>query len=209
MNKVSIWLSSKRAVGLLFRTLTNPNPMSIPVEAVCLLLALTVSLSPAGDKVTFPGSRRSLVDPSKRFSIECAKSADTSRRQFSLVFHDLKKGEQQNLLQFERSVEVDWSPDGNALAMTELVDRNITEIFIFTPDHPLTLLNVNNEILAATKELRSHAPFLFLYFRAIRWKNSKTLYVQVRGRGEEEAAEFGRCYDYVISGKIKQIPCDR
>ena len=174
-----------------------------------ILLLLAFNIVSAGDKITVPGPTNSLVDPTNRFSVECIKSSDSSDHQLLLVFHCIKSGRSKMLLSFARSADLEWSPDGNALAITDWIGSNVSEVLVFVPAHSYKLLNVDQSIVAFSKPLRSRQPVSHQYFEALGWRNASILRIQVSGRSERTTFAFKYCYEYTLNGKVKQVKCSQ
>lgn len=98
------------------------------------LLVMAFGSAGAEPAVTFPGPVAEARAPNSEMRVTYVDTGDTAEgvHEYSLRLQ-YPGGRTDEIDVFTRSVEVSWSPSGEALAVTDLVSSNVSDCYVFTP----------------------------------------------------------------------------
>ncbi len=167
-----------------------------------LLLAAVAAAAP--DPVAFPGPAEA-KDPTGRYAVSCVstKEADGSGHH-DLNLKVLKSGRSRLLLSFSRGATVLWSPDGNALAVTERPDGDFSTVFVFRPDGTAAPVDLDAVLAKTLGPLPERSGNAHVYLEAVRWLDAKRLRVRLRGYGDRDPEGFDELFDYELGGRFRR-----
>jgi len=176
--------------------------MKYKITTLILIAALAVALSvpvAAVSKVSFPGTSKA-PDPTGRYTITWADSSP-----HELFFKAIKKGNQQHFLSFTRHVDVFWSPDGNAFAVTDWGGSDYSDAVIYLPEEinkPINLKDALKKTFGGLPEIeRNH----HVYFEVLDWATPEILTFKVHGYGDFNPDGFEKVFDFNLKdGKINR-----
>jgi hypothetical protein len=147
---------------------------------------------------TFPGTPTHCSDPRGQWDIEWREPSGSGRH----VLWLRAAGARTKLLEFDRSVEVMWSPDGRALAVTDRTGSSGSVVRVFTGG---TL----HQVVTVEKPLRTSLgglPEIFAnghrYFEAVGWVNNEVLQFRVRAYDREPGKEYVGLFRYNLAGSV-------
>jgi hypothetical protein len=155
-------------------------------------------------QVQFPGPAHA-PDPSGRYDVvyrELPTEAPENRHELSL--RDTAGGQQRRLLTFGRSAAVLWAPDGNAVAITNWLGSNVSEVTVFfsagTP-HPI---DIDDELSRAFGALPERYQNDHVYVEAVRWLSARTLRFRLWGHGDHNPKGFNELFDFPLAEKPRR-----
>lgn len=101
------------------------------------------------------------------------------------------------LRRFDRSCDVLWSPDSAHIALTDWLGSNLSDVLIYSPEHPKTATSLSSVFPSNAipeVELRGHC-----YFEATKWLDEHRLSVRVFGHTDEvQAHSFQHKYVFDV-----------
>jgi hypothetical protein len=168
------------------------------------LALLTAALLCGGTSVgkptsgSFPGSAP-LSDPTGRWIIEWREATETLAH--ALLLRDNETGRLSRLLEFERSVDVAWSPDGAALSVTDHAASNESLLSVYWPSRPGVVLRVDELLTARGGEMPERIKNGHRYFKAASWLRPKLLRLSVVTYDDEPGREYRRLFDVDIDSR--------
>jgi hypothetical protein len=162
------------------------------LSALIGIVGLQVSLQA---QARFPSTIHTLRAPVGGLSVRWVEASSSSPHRLILQG---RAGKPPTLLQFERSVRVYWSPNGEALAVTNYEGSDQASTWIFrvaqAPD------SVHLDLASAPDSVR-HAPCIargHTYLEAVRWVDGRTLTVRLRSRDQAEHVCPVHSWTYVL-----------
>jgi len=172
-----------------------------------VVITLSVAITTAGgsrsvNPVSFPSNRTETASADGRFAVVNVDSDFEPHH--ALFLENRKTRVRRKLVEYGRSVEVLWNPNGNAFAVTDYVGSNISECFVYSTSADEAPVNVADEIqhsIANPIELASIQKNDHIYYAAVRWTSPQTLRVKVWGHGDVNPSGFIRTYTYRMQRK--------
>jgi len=163
------------------------------------LLALALAAAAAVDPVAFPGSTEA-KDPTGRYAVIGSAPGGTH----ALSLKDLKTGIAQPLLSYGRSAMVLWAPDGNAIAVTDRVNRESSSVKVFVPARPGAPVEIGAELDRSFPSMPERTGNRHVHLEAVRWLDAKTLRFRLRGYGDRDPGGFDLLFDYTLGGSVRR-----
>jgi hypothetical protein len=145
--------------------------------------------------VKFPRTNAA-IDPSKRFKVVWKEATDTSDHY--LILRDLKSRRWRKIVDFGRSVDFLWAPDGNSFAITNWVGSNCSEAWIGFPKD--SSKHVNLEYNSPQVSENHH-----VYYEILRWRNSSSVLLKIWGYGEHDPDGFEKYFEADLQGRLKEV----
>ena len=148
--------------------------------------------------VSFPGTSEA-PDPTGRYSILWFESSP-----HEAFFKNLKSGQISSLLGFNRGIDILWSPDGNALAITDHSGSSESSVLITRTDGPIHLFNLEDVFIrffGMPYEIYENG---HRYFEASEWVNSSTLLFKVKAHDAYPGKSYEGVFRYELGGEIKK-----
>ena len=183
----------------------NTNfPQSITCRAVaCAVVGVTILYSAAAfaAEVSFPSQLSEAREPRGIYAVVWNEA--TERKRHELLLKTLKTGKTELLLQFDRQVDILWSPDGRHVAVTNWVGSNVAEIVVFRPrlGKPIDLADVMDKAIGVLPQISGND---HVYFEALQWLDRQRLRFKVFGHGDHDRNGFEQFFDYDISGSVRR-----
>lgn len=151
--------------------------------------------------VTFPGQKPESISPNKRYAI---RNEDDEKRSPAhvLIFREAGLQEEHRLYEYDRSVDVLWSPLSNAVVINdhEGSDSSKPVLFSFAKGrNPIDLWPKLIEFLRALHQDPSALKNHHVYFTADRWLDGKSFLCKLTGYGEENPGGFTRYYVFELN----------
>ncbi len=157
---------------------------------IVLLIFAPPQIGAASYKVSFPGISEA-PDPSGRYSIIWSDSSP-----HELIFKNLKSAKSRHLLTFNRHIDVLWSPDGNAFALTDWGGSDYSEVLIYSSARigkSVNLRHVLKKTLGLLPEVQKNH---HVYFEALDWSEPWWLRFKIHGYGDYSPAGFDKFFKY-------------
>jgi hypothetical protein len=95
-----------------------------------------------------------------------------------------------------------WSPDGNAVAVTDGGGSDFSTVVVFLADHTQEPIDVGAELTRVLGALPERDLNHHVYLEAVRWQNPRTLRFKVRGYGDHDPKGFEELFDYQLGGRV-------
>jgi hypothetical protein len=163
-----------------------------------LVLALLFAAS-AADPVSFPGAAEA-KDPTGRYAVVGAAPGGAH----ALSLKNLKTGAALPLQPYGRSAMVLWAPDGNAVAVTDRVNRESSSAKVFVPARPGAPVEIGAELDRSFPAMPERTGNRHVYLEAVRWLDAKTLRFRLRGYGDRDPGGFDLLFDYPLGGAVRR-----
>jgi len=171
------------------------------MAVAAVLFATTCDVGASG-RATYPGADSS-KDPTGRWSIEYREPTLGSPHR--LFLKDIKSGRVSTLLEFNRHVECLWSPDGDALAITDYGDSNGSSVVVFRSRQPAKPIDVEQSLLAQIGRIPSLYENGHRYFEAFRWLATDKLEFRVHAHDAGPGEEYRGVFEFDLrTGKVRQ-----
>ena len=158
-------------------------------------------VAPSSSPCSFPGQRHHCSGPWAAATIEWREA--TASRGHELWLHRGARVDQ--LLEFGRSVDVLWSKDGTALAITNHLSSDGSDVRVVRLTetiHPVSIEEVFNRALGRPLEIYRHG---HRYFTAVSWESASSLRFQIRAFDAYPNVEFVGEYRYELGGQVQRI----
>ena len=153
-------------------------------------------------RCTFPSENQHCVSPGDRWEVEWQAPSGDGRH--VLWLKDFSSGIRTELAEFDRSVELLWSPDGRALAVTDHTASNESVIWVFTGPKLLPGVNVEDRLRASLGRVPEIFKNGHRYFEALDWSSSDLLRFRVRAYDSQPGKEYNRSFLYHMSGGVSR-----
>ncbi len=168
------------------------------ITALILLAVLVAPVAAASSKVSFPGLPEA-PDPTGRYAVVWSDAEP-----HALLFKDIRKGKLSDLLTFDRHVDVFWSPDGNAFAITDWGGSNYSEAFIYFPTELKAAIDLQDVIKNTFGIVPEIAQNDHVYFEVLGWITPDKLKFKVHGYGDFNRHGFTKRYEYNLKNRKLQ-----
>lgn len=154
--------------------------------------------SPALARPTaFPGSD-ALASPDRKLEV-LSVPPDNNESRHRLIVKSLANGEQRTLLAFTRHVDVQWSPDGSALAITDYSASNRSDCLIATHDgHVLSAWTASEAFVHRTLQENHHA-----FLRCKKWTDNHTVAVELTAYGDIDPKGVKKRLLFSLDGRVR------
>ena len=146
--------------------------------------------------VAFPGTSEA-PDPTGRYSVLWLEDSP-----HKLFFKDLKTGQSSSLLVFNRWVEVLWSPDGNAFAITDHSGSSESSVLVTRTGGPLNLLNLGDVFAKSFGKPDEIYENGHIYFEVLEWINSTTLLFTIEAYDAHPDRGYKATFRYTLGNGI-------
>lgn len=176
--------------------------MNNKITVLIVLALMAAPFGVAGDafKVSFPGTSEA-PDPSGRYSIIWVDS-----KPHDLFFKNLKTDKRRHLFTFNRHLDVLWSPDGNAFAITDWGGSDYSEVLVYSPaslNKPINLQEVLKRSFGSLPEVQKNH---HVYFEALDWSVPWLLRFKIHGYGDYSPGGFDLFFNYKLKeNKVSKI----
>jgi hypothetical protein len=148
---------------------------------------------------SFPGNLRA-VSLDRRFAIV---SEDRSAEPYyhTLFLEDLKLKKRRKIIEYERSAEVLWNPDGKSIALTDHEGSNFALCRVFFVNDQIKTIPVLENLpkrvsVREQKEIQRNG---HLYVQAVQWINPDVLRIKIWSHDSESRTGFERFCRFSIS----------
>ena len=166
------------------------------IVLACSTLSAQAPVSPATATVSFPANSEAL-SPDGRYAIV---DIDRSSEPYHVVFlKNLQVNSRRELFDYDRHVDVLWSPDSKSFAVTDYGDSDFSRCNIFSVDEKIARIPVLDHLFRTLpeseqkrlKRLQSNHHF---YVAASAWTGPKELRLKIWGYGDADPKGFTRYY---------------
>jgi hypothetical protein len=151
----------------------------------------------------FPGTTTVCEAPGKRTRVNWQEASEGRRHR--LLLSNADGGGALKLLDFDRSVEIFWAPDGNTLAITDRGGSDFAAIWVASVKRPGNLANVEERFIAALGRPAAIYRNGHRYFEAIRWVDNAALLFQVRAYDSTPGKEYTARFVYHLDGRVAPV----
>ena len=148
--------------------------------------------------VSFPGTSEA-PDPTGRYSVLWFEDSP-----HELFFKDLKTGQNSSLLVFNRWVDVFWSPDGNAFAITDHSGSSESSVLVTRTDGTLHLLNLEDVFVRSFGKPDEIYENGHIYFEVLEWINSTTLLFKIQAHDAHPDRNYKATFRYKLGDGISK-----
>jgi hypothetical protein len=153
---------------------------------------------------TFPGVQEGCRDPTGRWSIQWREPSAGAKHE--LWLKPIRGGAMTKLLEFNRSVDLLWSPAGRALAITDHAGSSESNLKVATGGTLERIENVEEKLQASLGQLPAIFNKGHRYFEAVRWVRSDALLFRVRAYDSEPGNEYRGTFRYNLTGRVTREP---
>jgi len=152
----------------------------------------------------FPGADHTCQDPRGRWAIEWREASGGGRH--VLWLKSLVSGGARKLLEFDRSVELLWSPSGKALAVTDRAGSNDSVLRVFSGPTLMRAVNVEGRLRASVGRVPEIFDNGHRYFEAVGWVATDVLQFRVRAYDNAPGREYVNTFRYELAGRVSREP---
>jgi hypothetical protein len=180
------------------------NMRPLLVFWILLSLALVGAAHAAGTSFP-PDSLQPAVARNPSGTYEAIWSPASGAHAQRLYLKDVRTGRTHKLVEFDRGVDVLWSPDGRRLAITNWLGSNVSEVIVLRlgARRRTNLADALYKSLGIQPEISGND---HIYFEALRWVGPKRLLFSVSGHGDRNLEEFKEYFTYDVSGVVRRSP---
>ena len=148
------------------------------ILAIISLIELTTEVVEGQARCTFPGKSQRCSSPHGLWEVEW-RGPSTGGRHI-LWLKATSRETSTKLLEFDRSADLLWSPDGRSLAVTDHTGSNDSVLWVFTGPTLVPAINVEDRLRTSL----GRVPEIFTnghrYFEASDWVSADLLRFRVR-----------------------------
>jgi len=169
------------------------------------VLCAGVTTGLGAQKVSFPGARSGAESPDGRFSIKNSDN-DLHDPAHSLTLVDHQNGSVINIYQYERGVDVLWSPASNAFVINDHEGSNVSHPVLFREPWSTNYTDLRAQLidyLGSANEAKSVLDNHHVYFTAQRWLSNKQILCELTGYGDVDPKGFTKHYVYKLGAGFR------
>jgi hypothetical protein len=156
---------------------------------------------------TFPGANQGCPDPRGRFVIEWREPIGGGRHELWLSAVSGKQ--RRKLLEFDRSVDPLWSPDGQSLAIPDRLGSSDSVPRVLNGMMLTRAVNMEDRFLADIGRLPEIFNNSHRYFEAVDWIGRDVLSFRVRVYDSDPNKEYLGTFRYERAGRVSREPVNR
>ena len=160
---------------------------------------LSADLPPGA--ISFPGAERARCSAESRYEV-AYRVPPPAQGNHQLVLQDRTNGKRTPLLAFDRHAEVLWSPDCEALAVTDWYGSDGSRVLVFGVPGAAPVADIGKAIEGQLGRLPSLFGNHHVYLQAVAWPEAATIRVRATGYGEVDPNGFEAFFRYELAGKI-------
>jgi len=180
-----------------------PKTLLIVIVSMAGLVG-TVSAPAAAAKTPrvcqFPGPEEGCKDPRGRWILEWReKPSDEGHHE--LWVRSIPAATRTRLLEFDRSVDILWSPDGHAVAIADYSGSSDTTLYVASEDDWTRLVNVEDRLRASLGSVRAIYQNGHRYFEPMNWPRPDQLLFRVRAY---DSQQYVGLFRYDLTGKVSR-----
>jgi hypothetical protein len=154
----------------------------------------------SAQSVSFPGTRSESKSPDGRFVIKNSDS-DVEDLAHTLTLVDRRNGSVIKIYQYERGVDILWSPASDAFVINDHEGSNVSHPVLFREPWSTNFTDLREKLidfLRSRNQAKSALENHHLYFTARRWLSDNEILCQVTGYGDVDPKGFTKHYVYKI-----------
>ena len=148
----------------------------------------------------FPSATHRCLSPHATWEIEWREPNGHGRH--TLFLKAISGGTPTNLLKFDRSADLLWSPGGRALAITARDASNESVLWVFGGPTLLPPVNIEDRLIATLGRLPEIFRNGHRYYEAVSWPSSDILRFRVRVYDSEAGKQYLGKFRYHMTGKV-------
>lgn len=136
--------------------------------------------------IFFPGTRHASIDPSHRYELSWREA--TSDQPHELLFRKFPAEFKILVREFDRSVEVIWSPSGDSFLVNDHEGSDSSRVYVYNSVRPTTAHELRAELpspVAQALDKSHHA-----YLSASKWIDESTVLLRAHGYGTAQPSDF-------------------
>jgi hypothetical protein len=181
--------------SLLIRTL-----LGMEIVLSCSILSAQESVKSTTASVSFPDNSQA-VSPDGRYVVV---DVDSLSEHYHTVFlTDLQFNTRRKLFNYDRNIDVLWSPDSKLLAVTDYGDSNFSRCSVISVDEKIAVISVLDQLFRSLsgsdrKRLERLQNNHHFYVAASAWTGPEKLRLKVWGNGDADPKGFIRYYTVLI-----------
>ncbi len=156
-----------------------------------LILYWLPACAVAADTTRFPDGANAAIAPNQALRLYSVDHEDAEPNHTLLLTVSATQATEK-VLDFDRYVEVAWSPNSQAFFVTDYAGSDQANCFVFKFP-PLSRMDVTPRLLQLSPEknlFKNH----HLYIKCTRWKDARHVEVDVSGYGDQHPRGFKRHY---------------
>jgi hypothetical protein len=178
----------------------------VPAIAVLAVLCglLCLASANAQSHSTFPGKKSVSKSPNGRYVIHNVDD-ENLHPPHRLELEDTLTSSKVKLLDYDRSVDVLWSPAGSKFIVIDRAGSNLTESYIYIVDKSLRRINVSDELQQKYPESKRMFQNDHVYVEALAWQREDKIKVKVSGHGDADPNGFTEVFEYTLGGDFRKI----
>jgi hypothetical protein len=115
-------------------------------------------------------------------------------------------GPRTRLLEFDRSVDILWSPDGRAIAIAEHHGSSDTVLWVASDNDWTRLVKVEDRLRASLGPVQEIYENGHRYFEVVEWTRPDRLLFRVRAYDSEPGREYVGLFRYDLAGTVSREP---
>jgi len=180
------------------------SPLTISFFVAVSVLMNYAQATCATNSATFPGRLTELKSPNGLYTIKNVDKPFGSGKTESHILYFLRTGQEKPLAlnihrlyeseltmgSYNRSVEVLWSPNSKAFALTDWAGSNIASAYLYRVNdlkHPTDFGDRLSRLVRSETDKNSTAKSDHFYTFASKWSSPTTLEIKESGHGPDEA----------------------
>jgi len=153
-------------------------------------------------RCTFPSDNQRCRSPRGLWEVEWQEPSGDGRD--VLWLKPTPSGTRAKLMEFDRSVDLLWSPDGRALAVTDRAGSSESVVWVFTGPKLLRRVNVEERLRASLGQLPEIFENGHRYFESLGWSSSDLLRFRVRAYDSEPGRMYEANFRYHLSDGVSR-----
>jgi hypothetical protein len=194
-------MALRRAAHLPRSTAEHMKPFAF-ILATVGLIALASGIADGQARCTFPGKSQRCSSPRDLWEVEWREPSGNGGH--TLWLKATGSATPTKLLEFERSADLLWSPDGRSLAVTDHAGSSESVLWVFTGPTLLPAVNVEGRLRASLGELPEIFRNGHRYLEALGWVRGNLLRFRVRAYDSEPGKEYKDTFRYDLSGHVRR-----
>ena len=165
-------------------------------------LLICFSVLHAYQKQKFPSEKDTLYSSDRKYAIINVDAAN-NEKQHKIILKEISSGKEWKIIEYSRHVEVVWSPNSKAIAITDFSGSNHSNTYIFIVGDNLTKINLEEE-LSKLNHLKKHLVRNdHVYIKARKWVRDE-MEISVEVYGDNDPNGFSTIVKYNLESGIKR-----
>lgn len=159
--------------------------------------------------INFPGKVSAISSPDGRYAI---RSIEQNKEPFHKLVFEKKDGggklTKRDLMDYERNVDVLWSPDSSKFVVNDWLGSNCASAYLYDVRDLKKRIEIDQELIDSVKDEKDHKSLTassHIYIFANRWISPGAIEIKATGHDGPDPGGFTLLYQWDLKSSFKRL----